>query len=142
MTKKRHQFNLFKLADQHKTLRLSVLLSEMPNLAVAVEAGTDPDAQIDLQFGRDSRGYRTISGSITMNVSLICQRCNQLLTLRLSIEPLLALVRNDAQAKSLPDDYEPCIVEGDFFPIADLVEEELLLALPMVPKHDDVQCHE
>jgi uncharacterized protein len=141
LMKHKNQFNLIKLADQQKTLRLSVPLVEMPNLASAVEPGTDEAATIELGFDRDSRGYRTITGKISISVQLICQRCNQVMDCPLLIEPHLAIVQSDKEAKDLPAEHDPCMIDGDLYPIAQLVEEEVLLALPIVPKHNNNQCY-
>ncbi|MCH9643641.1 MAG: YceD family protein [Gammaproteobacteria bacterium] len=136
MTHLKNKFNFIKLANQHKTLRLTVALTDMPNVQDIVEQGSDAVAQVSLEFDKDEYGYRIIKGDIKMNLVLICQRCNQPMSYRLVIEPHLAIVRSEAEAKVLPKLYDPCIAEEDDNSIAELVEEEILLSLPMVAKHD------
>jgi uncharacterized protein len=41
----------------------------------------------------------------------------------------------------LSDDLDPCLVEDDLVQFSDLLEEELLLALPQVAMHEPGACH-
>ena len=70
-------------------------------------------------------------------VSLVCQRSLQPFTYSLQHASLIAVVKNDVQAKQLQTDVEPYhCVDGDL-DIADLIAEELLLALPLVAINPD-----
>ena len=44
--------------------------------------------------------------------------------------------QTEAQAQQCPSRYEPVIVEDEAMDLYDVIEEELLLALPVAPKHD------
>jgi len=45
-------------------------------------------------------------------------------------------VFNDEQAQNLPRTYEPLLVEDEKLVVLDVVEEELILSLPMFAYHD------
>ena len=47
----------------------------------------------------------------------------------------MALLESPALASSLPQGYEPIIMDGDRMQPAALIEDELIVALPFVPKH-------
>jgi uncharacterized protein len=52
------------------------------------------------------------------------------------------VITDQSLADKLPEAYEPLVVgQHDVF-LRDLIEDELILALPLVPKHPDVQCEE
>jgi uncharacterized protein len=56
------------------------------------------------------------------------------------IELSLALVATEAQADSLPDGYEPLVLDSPMLSLIALVEDELILALPIVALHPDSEC--
>ncbi len=47
----------------------------------------------------------------------------------------IALIGTEAEASGVPDDLEPVLAAEGRVRIADLVEEEMLLELPIVPLH-------
>jgi len=44
------------------------------------------------------------------------------------------------EAAELPEEYDPLLVAGERVRLADLVEDELILALPQIPMHDPGEC--
>jgi uncharacterized protein len=42
------------------------------------------------------------------------------------------------QVGNLPEEYEPLLVPQNGLAMSEWVEDELILALPLVPRHDDV----
>jgi uncharacterized protein len=67
-------------------------------------------------------------------VELICQRCLEGFRQPVNARIEMALVEGGA-GESVPEGCEPLIVEeGRLRPI-DLVEDELIMALPLVPRH-------
>jgi uncharacterized protein len=69
-------------------------------------------------------------------VALVCQRCLGPLRLPLSSESRVGLVESMEQADRLPADAEPVWIEDRKVDLDEIVEEELLLALPLVPLHE------
>jgi len=72
---------------------------------------------------------------------LTCQRCMHPLSLDLQVKRRFLVARNEATANKLEDaaqdDYD-VIAHDKHFDLLALAEDELLLALPIVPKH--LQC--
>jgi uncharacterized protein len=67
---------------------------------------------------------------------LACQRCLQPYLQPLAFATLFEIVRSEAQAEAAALDGEvDTIVGSTTFDLRHLIEEELLLALPLVPKH-------
>jgi uncharacterized protein len=67
---------------------------------------------------------------------LACQRCLQPYLQPLAFTTLFEIVRSEAQAEAAALDSEvDTIVGSASFDLRNLIEEELLLALPLVPKH-------
>ena len=88
-----------------------------------------------LEFG-DCVGFACLKGSVSARVLLECQRCLQPVKVELSGQFKLALISSEDEQNLLPDEFEPYLLEGDEQSIIDLVEDELLLCLPMVSVHE------
>lgn len=70
-------------------------------------------------------------------VWLACQRCLAPLRLDLAVEQPIRFVRGEAQAEALDAESDHDVLA--LVPVIDLrqlIEDELLLALPIVPRHD------
>ena len=70
-------------------------------------------------------------------VWLTCQRCLQPLRDTLQVDCRLRFVRGEAQAEALDAESEDDVLAlSRALDLRELVEDELLLALPLVPRHD------
>jgi len=97
----------------------------------------DGEVAVALRFGKDGR-LPFLGGTVEAELELECQCCLEPLPLRVSSEFRLGLVDSLEAAGRLPEQYEPLLVEGDQLAIADIVQDELLLAIPYCPQHE--QC--
>ncbi len=88
-----------------------------------------------LQFGRHGK-LRTLSGELSADLGVTCQRCLQPMQYSLQAQLSLALVKDDGQAESLPEMFEPLLLEAEEVNLAEVIEDELLLALPLVLVHE------
>ena len=87
------------------------------------DATGDPEIRLSLQAGTTLR--------------LTCQRCLQAMTQPLSVDARLRFVRDEATAEKLDDnDEEDVLVLPPVLDLRELVEDELILALPLVPRHE------
>ncbi len=112
--------------------RLSRLREEL------LEASTE--IAYELVFGRDEQNRATVKGRVKATLYLQCQRCLETLELPVDREISLALVEGLDEARALPDRYEPLLLEEARIRPLDLLEDELLLALPQVPRHRPEAC--
>lgn len=94
------------------------------------------DVKVDIRFGRDEQGRPILSGKLSANLQLECQRCLEPMPFETSKEILLALVWDDEQGKALPKYIEPWVVGEGEVDLIEIIEEEILLALPVAPKHE------
>lgn len=70
-------------------------------------------------------------------VWLTCQRCLQPFEERLEVDTRVRFVRDEAQAEALDAEMEEDVLAlPRWLDLRSLVEDELLLALPLVPRHD------
>ncbi|MDZ7754283.1 MAG: YceD family protein [Gammaproteobacteria bacterium] len=90
---------------------------------------------VRLEFGRDAANHAVIGGHLVGTVTLQCQRCLEPMAVKLEIRPHLGLCSSEAEAERLPEELEPLIVGDAPLSIRKLVEDEILLALPIVARH-------
>ncbi|MFP5344922.1 MAG: YceD family protein [Gammaproteobacteria bacterium] len=95
---------------------------------------------LDLQFGKDDLTVANVRGEIRAQLRLQCQRCLQPFDYPVQVKCALGAVTSEAEADKLPGDYEPLLVTSQNMPLAAIVEDELLLALPVAPMHKEGEC--
>lgn len=108
-------------------------LSAMPRLLESLADDTG-DCRYTLQFGRDALQLAFLELRLQAQLPLVCQRSLERFELPVRVVQRLGLVRDEAQEAGLPSGYETVLVgeDGALHP-AQLIEDELILALPMVP---------
>lgn len=128
-----------KLADQETHLQghLEVASFSRLNDIMFDKEGT---VQLDLRLGRDMERFYYIQGRVEANLHLQCQRCMQKMNFPIDIMVSLSPVSTLEAAKNLPDRYEPLLVEEEKIELLSIIEDELLISLPMVPKHESENC--
>jgi uncharacterized protein len=112
--------------------------AQMPRLAVQL-ASKDGGLDVTLEAGRDKTGA-WLTGKIDGELSLVCQRGLHPYTWPCHLEPRLMLVSSEAEEARAMQGSEPYLIQDDQLPLRELVEEEVLLALPMMPRCDDPEC--
>ena len=94
-----------------------------------------------LEFGRDpDNQHSLIRGRIKAKLRTICQRCLDIMELNISTPVYLGVVSGQADAASLPDGYEPLILDIRPVSLSALIEDELILAMPISAMHDLDKC--
>lgn len=118
------------------------LTGRMPLKAMSrlVEANTDigSDITVELEFHRIEGGkVCEMTGALQTTLRTTCQRCLQPLDLEIKAEPRLLLVRPGSE-EALPE--VDVLVVDKPLELSQLVEDELILALPMYPVHAEGRC--
>ncbi|GLX86512.1 hypothetical protein tloyanaT_27650 [Thalassotalea loyana] len=102
---------------------------------------TDGQVEVKVNFDVDEQGLVVISGNGSTTVSLTCQRCNEFYTQALEIEFSFSPVKNEDAAADLPSYYDAIALdENGEVNLRSLVEDELMLAIPLIPKHELKDC--
>jgi uncharacterized protein len=93
-----------------------------------------------LQGGRDSHGHPRLTLSVSGQVKLMCQRCLTPFSFDVDSETMLVLAQDEASVdamEALVDDESIDVIAGSHAMNAvELIEDEVLLSLPLSPKHD------
>lgn len=126
----------WKLAAAAGRLEGTLPLAALPRLRELLHTAAGRVA-VSLQAGVDDRGVHFIGGRAVTALELICQRCLAPLVWPLDIPFRLGLIRHEREADDLPGEYEPLLAAAAELAVADLVEDELILALPLIALHAD-----
>ncbi len=103
---------------------------------VELAVSATPNGSIKLKFGiLDQRPV--IHGELRATVELVCQRCMSVMQHPVIETFELMLVATEAELALVPESHEPWIVNASRLNVLELVEEQLLLALPLIAKHPD-----
>ena len=111
-------------------------MESLPRLAQSGCSGSVLDFVLTGEInGRGKPGFRlAVEGSVRLE----CQRCLGNVEWPLRLEARLELASGEAEIMAADDDIER-VVAGRDMNVATLVEDEVILALPMAPKHE--QCN-
>lgn len=108
-------------------------LASFPRLTglLASDEGT---VRYRIEFGRDALEVPFARVDVDAGLPLTCQRSLQVFVQPVQVEQMLGLIRDEGEEAGLPPGYEPLLVpeDGRIVPQS-LVEDELILAVPVVP---------
>ena len=98
----------------------------------------DGTLQYELQGMPQEQGYPALRLRVGGILQLVCQRCMGALEFPLHIDVSLQLAATQAALDAEPLDAEgpERIVAGREMQVRDLVEDEVLLAIPLAPRHE------
>ncbi len=128
-----------KLADSGTRLTGQLPVKDMSRLRALCLDESDK-VSIDLSFERSGdRALGRMQGTIVAGLQVVCQRCLEKMTLVLRAESSVILIRAQDREDIIARDTDSLVVDGPIL-LSNIVEDELLLAMPMVPMHDIDEC--
>jgi len=123
-----------KECQREAELRGIMPFTRMKRLITLLQAA-DATAQCCLKFSIQGKGCYRLEGHVQAKLQLECQRCLHPMLLSVDRKFKLALLQSDSQVEHLDNDWEPFILGDDFLDVSELIEDELILAIPDVPRH-------
>ena len=126
-----------KLARQQGKLKGYLPLQQMPALAADCvdEAGR---VEADLQLDMEGR-WPVMTGIVQGTLKMMCQRCLEPVDVSIKADIELGFVQSEEAMAELPEHLEPFLLEEEEVSISDLLEQELILALPIVAYHAECE---
>lgn len=112
-----------------------------PRLEEAVEK-VNGDIVVSFEAGLDESQHKCIVGHAFVNVDVECQRCLEPFPFDLDVDFRWLPVKSEYEAELVGDDADVIIIEDvDIISFLYHLEDELLMALPIIPYHaDDEPC--
>ncbi|AWN16998.1 DUF177 domain-containing protein [Salinisphaera sp. LB1] len=120
------------------TGRLS--LSALPRTKAVVVVASDAPVEASLLLDEDNQRRVVLTGRVRTTLMLPCQRCLQPTAQAMDIDVAGIVVASDEAAAAVPREWEPILSEGDMLDVHALIDDELLLALPMIVQCDRPAC--
>ena len=113
---------------------------ELPRL---LEAGAGENSAVTARFHFSQfEGHAAVDGELQGVVVLTCQRCMKPLDLELHESFKVLLVDDEEALDREPGGYEAILADPARLDLVALTEDQVLLALPLVPKHESDSCAE
>ena len=122
-------------------------ISDLPRLAEeasVVQSGDGFDWEIRTHF-EDSPGSeprQILDMGLKGRLHLVCQRCLQDCAVDLAETRRFVLLASESEADDYPmeDEEQEPLVADQHFNLLETIEDEILLSLPLIPKHPDGFC--
>ena len=133
------QIDVRKLTARGAEISSQFAVNVMPRLTslLANEQGV---VSTELNFYVDEDRKRRIDGDVKAQLNVVCQRCLDAVSIEVTSSFNLAVVWTDDEAKHLPKTLDPLIVGEELVDLTEIVEEELILSLPIVSYHENENC--
>ncbi|MEO8937630.1 MAG: YceD family protein [Burkholderiaceae bacterium] len=128
------KIDLFEFARQDETASGAVPLTDLPRIETPDSRGSLAWSASGSTHGR--HGALRLDLSIDGDVALTCQRCLQPMTESLRLRSKFLIANDEETADRMDQDDEFDVVVGSVnFDLDTLIEDEVILALPIAPRH-------
>ena len=129
------QLKLFNFAKKEINLLGLYQISDFPRIT-EIASNKKDNVRVELSFYLKNNKTPCVDGIIQLDIVLACQRCLEDLSIELKVNFNLAFLRYEQQFEELDSHYEIYIIEEEELATHDLISDEILLSIPMVPTHD------
>ena len=126
-----------RLAGLGRSLQGCLPLARFRRLAESLHS-TDGEVDVELEFGVDEQGRPRVTGRVGARLEVICQRCLAPMVLPMDLDVRVYLAA--AEEPDGPEDFDALVVSDKPMLLADIVEDELILGLPLVAMHSRDAC--
>ena len=120
------------MVQAQRSFQGSLPLASLPRLR-GILAAADGAVGYELEFGKDDLGVAHLRLRADATLPLTCQRTLEVFALPVHVDTRLGLIAREEDEAALPAGYEPLLTADGMLHLADVVEDELILALPVVP---------
>lgn len=112
-------------------------LRDFPRLRDMLASG-EGEVSYNVAGVRDERGRPALRIQVRGTLTMSCQRCLEAMALEVSTNETLVLAASLAEIEAEPADaFGPDrVVAGKEMPLRELIEDELILAVPYAPRHE------
>jgi len=128
----------YRLANKGESLSGDIAVASMARLSQTLMQ-KDASVSVNLVFGYGEQRRLTVNGKVNTDLELKCQRCLGPMPWPLQLEFTLVLVKAGNQGE-IPPEYEQYIMDADKIRLYEMIEDEILLSMPLVAKHATEDC--
>lgn len=128
-----------KLADRAISFTGELPLAKFTRVAELL-TNTAGAVQVSVAFSRDEQKHVVMQLELAAQVAMLCQRCLEEAVISVGGRYNYLIVNNNADSTLLSHSYDVLEVGDEPLDLLALVEDELLLCLPIVPMHPQGKC--
>lgn len=132
------QIDPWRVSEQGLSYTGVAELVDFPRLA-SLLIRLQGEAGYAFRFSRDGLGRPLVEGHAEAVLWQTCQRCSQPVAIPVDSDFQLVVVEGLDEAAALDDAFDPLMADDAKINLLDLLEDELLLSLPVVARHEE--CH-
>jgi uncharacterized protein len=129
----------FRFAENEISLDGVISIKDMVRLRPSL-GGDEGQVEVHVTFGMDEQKTHFIRGHYSAHVMLQCQRCMETFEHEVSGNLLLGMVATEEAINELPKNYDPIVIKEGSLSIQEVIEDEFILSLPIVPMHSEKNC--
>jgi len=130
------RFNPDYMARDGTKYEVELPFRRLPRLCELLDSA-EGEARVSATFSR-RKDHIVVSGRLQTDYPLLCQRCLSPMIVFVDERYELVFVGDEAAAKALPKEFDPIILDDTgMIHQTDLLEDELILHVPAIPKHSD-----
>jgi len=122
----------WRMVQARRSFQGSIPLAALSRLRGSL-ASAEGAVTYDIEFGKNELGVANVWVRAEAGLPLTCQRSLEPFVLPVQVDARLGLIESEAEESGLPAGFEPLLVDNGQLRLADVVEDELILALPVVP---------
>ena len=128
------KLKLFNFAKKEISFSGLYQISDFPEIS-EISRNKKDNVRVDLAFYLNNNKTPCVEGIIELDIVLACQRCLDDLSIALEHNFNLAFVKHGQESDELDSHIELYVIEEEELATHDLISDEILLSIPMVPMH-------
>lgn len=98
------------------------------------------NVEFKLVFGETEKGMPFVTGRISTVVRRECVNCSHAVEEKVDFIPQIVVVKSEDEASELDEALDPVILTDEKIELVNLIEDEIILALPILARHPEGQC--
>ncbi|MGI9259993.1 MAG: YceD family protein [Gammaproteobacteria bacterium] len=130
-------YDLEALAEREATLSGEIELRQLTRLRDVLHSDSG-SVQASLKLSRQASVFVTVELTFDAAVDLVCQRCLEPMQHRVSEKVSLVLLDQDSTQGEQDNSREAVVLDNEKLKPASLIEDELIVSLPIVPRHERI----
>ena len=115
----------------------NIPVHDLPRI-MEVAPKSDSEFHVSMTFSMSSLQFPMVKGTIDGEIVQLCQRCMSNASIPVHSQFQLILVTPDLVERASEEGHEIFEYTGQFIGTAELIEDEIILSMPIVAKHADV----
>ncbi len=123
-----------KMANQAGELKGSLPVTAFPRFAALLATNTG-EVQLSIRFDRDAAYRVSVRGHVDVTGTMVCQSCLKQYNEDMHGELDFLILAKESEIEELEDDQDSIIYSDEKIAVTQLVEDDLILAVPMIPRH-------